>query len=376
MKDLSILIKPASGRCNLRCRYCFYEDVTEHREQADLGMMSGQTLELLVRQAMELAEGRVSFAFQGGEPMLRGLEFYRAFMELERKYGRPGLRAEHSIQTNGVLMDEAWADFFRDNGFLVGLSLDGTRELHDANRVDARGKGTWNTVARALDILRARGTEHNILCVVTGPLARRGQAVYQNLKKLGCRYLQFIPCLDPLGQRGGQPFSLTPERYGVFLRTVFDLWYRDWERGDYVSVRLFDDYVHRLAGQPTGTCATTGSCGRYLVVEGDGSVYPCDFFVLDEWRLGRLGEQTLAELADSPLAGRFRTCGRGSPAACAGCSWLPLCGGGCQRDWVGLERNYHCAALRGFFEYAYPRLSRMAALERRLAAGRPRPAGP
>lgn len=370
MRELSMLIKPASGRCNLRCKYCFYEDVTEHRDQADLGMMSEETLELLVRQAMELAEGRVSFAFQGGEPMLRGLDFYKTFVELERKYARPGLRVEHSIQTNGTLIDGDWADFFRENEFLVGLSLDGTRELHDANRVDVRGRGTWETVTRAMDILKTHGVDYNILCVVTGGLARRGQAVYQGLKKLGCRYLQFIPCLDPLGERGGQPFSLSPERYGRFLCTVFDLWYRDWERGDYVSVRLFDDYVHRLAGQPTGTCATAGSCGRYLVVEGDGSVYPCDFFVLDEWRLGRLGEQSLAELADAPLATQFRACGRGCPAACKDCPWLPLCNGGCQRDWVGQERNYHCAALRSFFAHAYPRMSRMAALERQMAAGR------
>ena len=174
MRELSMLIKPASGRCNLRCKYCFYEDVTEHRDQADLGMMSEHTLELLVRQAMELAEGRVSFAFQGGEPMLRGLEFYRKFVELEQAYARPGLQVEHSIQTNGTLIDEVWADFFRENGFLVGLSLDGTRELHDVNRVDVRGKGTWSTVTQSLGILQAHQAEYNILCVVTGAPARAG----------------------------------------------------------------------------------------------------------------------------------------------------------------------------------------------------------
>ena len=203
--------------------------------------------------------------------------------------------------------------------------------------------------------------------MVTGPAARRGQAVYQNLKRLGGRYLQFIPCLDPLEEeRGGHPFSLTPERYGKFLCTVFDLWYQDWERGDYVSIRLFDDYVHLLAGQNAGTCATAGTCGRYFVVEGDGSVYPCDFFVLDQWRMGRLGEQTLAELAESETALRFCREGRGAPRECGDCQWLPLCNGGCRRDWIGMDRNYHCAALRTFFSYAYPRLRQMAELERRM----------
>ena len=297
MNTVSMLIKPASGRCNLRCRYCFYEDVSEHRQDHDLGLMDEDTAALMIRQAMEEAESRVSFAFQGGEPMVRGLPFFQRFVELERQYLRPGLTVEHSIQTNGTLIDEDWARFFRDNRFLVGLSLDGTKDLHDANRVDSQGRGTWNTVARTLTLLQKWQVEVNLLCVVTGPAARRGQAIYQNLKKLGGRYLQFIPCLDPMEEeRGGRPFSLTPERYGRFLCTVFDLWYQDWEQGDYVSVRLFDDYVHLLDGQRAGTCATAGTCGRYFVVEGDGSVYPCDFFVLDQWRMGKLGEHTLEEL--------------------------------------------------------------------------------
>ena len=367
MDTVSVLIKPASGRCNLRCKYCFYEDVSGLRSEQDLGLMTEETLEELVRQAMELADRRVSFAFQGGEPMLRGLAFYEKFMELEKKYQKPGVLAEHSIQTNGTLIDEAWAVFFRENRFLVGISLDGTRSLHDMNRVDVKGKGTWAAVERALRLLEKKQVEYNILCVITGAAARRGQAIYQSLTGLGCRYLQFIACLDPMEEeRGQRPFSLTPERYGTFLKTVFDLWYRDWEQGNYVSVRLFDDYVHLLAGRPASACASNGVCGQYFVAEGDGSIYPCDFFVLDEYRMGKLEEQTLAELADSPAAREFCTCGRGAPEECTGCRWLPLCGGGCRRDWIGNSRNYHCAALKSFFEYAYPRLEHIARLERRM----------
>lgn len=367
MNTVSMLIKPASGRCNMRCKYCFYEDVAGHRQDHDLGMMSEDTAELMIRQAMECARSRVSFAFQGGEPMLRGLPFFQRFVQLEQQYLRPGLTVEHSIQTNGTLIDESWAEFFRENHFLVGLSLDGTRDLHDSNRVDAGGKGTWSAVEGAWQLLQKHGVDANILCVVTRAAARRGQAIYNNLKKMGCRYLQFIPCLDPLEEaRGSQPFSLTPDRYGTFLCQVFDLWYQDWARGDYVSIRLFDDYVHLLAGQKAGTCSTAGTCGRYFVVEGDGSVYPCDFFVLDEWRMGRLGDQTLEVLAGSGTARRFCEEGRGTPRACENCQWLPLCNGGCRRDWVGMDRNYHCAALRTFFAHAYPRLRQMAALERRM----------
>lgn len=367
MKTVSVLLKPASGRCNLRCKYCFYEDVSELRQEPDLGFMSEATAEQLISQAAAHAQERISFAFQGGEPMLRGLPFFETFVALERRYLPSHLLVEHSIQTNGTLVNDEWARFFRDNHFLVGLSLDGTKDLHDGNRIDHFGKGTWNTVTRSLKLLQTWEVPVNLLCVITGAAARRGQAVYQNLKKLGARYLQFIPCLDPLEEeRGNRPFSLSPERYGHFLCTVFDLWYQDWERGDYTSIRLFDDYVHLLAGQPAGTCATAGTCGRYFVVEGDGSVYPCDFFVLDSWRMGKLGMQTFAELADSERALRFCTEGRGTPRQCANCQWLPLCNGGCRRDWIGMDRNYHCTALRTFFAYAYPRLRQMAQLERRM----------
>ena len=288
-------------------------------------------------------------------------------MELERQYLRPGLTVEHSIQTNGTLIDEDWARFFRDNRFLVGLSLDGTKDLHDANRVDSQGRGTWNTVARALTLLQKWQVEVNLLCVVTGPAARRGQAIYQNLKKLGGRYLQFIPCLDPMEEeRGGRPFSLTPERYGRFLCTVFDLWYQDWERGDYVSVRLFDDYVHLLAGQRAGTCATAGTCGRYFVVEGDGRRLSLRLLCAGPVADGKAGGADPGRTGRSETALRFCREGQGAPQECAGCQWLPLCNGGCRRDWIGMDRNYHCAALRTFFAYAYPRLWRMAELERRM----------
>lgn len=361
MKELSLLIKPASGRCNLRCAYCFYEDEKLHRQMPDYGIMTTEAMEKLIERAFEETETHISFAFQGGEPMLAGLDFFRHFVAHEKKIRCPGVQVDYSIQTNGTLISEEWADFFRENHFLVGLSLDGTKDLHDLHRRDAHGNGSYKTVLQALRILQKAQVEVNLLCVVTGPLSRRAQAVYQSLKKLNVGYLQFIPCLDPLdGLKSG--FSLQPERYGKFLCTLFDQWYRDWECGSYVSVRLFDDYVHLLAGQPAGACATAGNCGRYLVVEADGSVYPCDFFVLDEYRLGNLMEHSFAKLTQNACS--FCEKGRGVPAQCSSCPWISLCSGGCQREWAGTEKNENCAAYRAFFSYAMPRLQQIAALER------------
>lgn len=370
MKNVSVLIKPVSGACDLRCRYCFYHELETHGGVPG-GRMSLQTLENLVRGAFEAAESAVCFAFQGGEPMLAGLDFFRAFVRLEERYRRPGVFVERTIQTNGTHITPEWARFFREHGFLVGISVDGTRALHDAHRVDATGAGSFDAVRRGLAELQKAGVETNALCVVTSALARHGQQAYEGLKKLGFSYLQFIPCLDALGApRGEMPYSLTPARYALFLRTVFDRYYRDWAAGCYVSVRQFDDYVHLLAGQRAGACAATGQCGQYFVVEADGSCYPCDFYVLPETRTGNVNETPLAQIAQSAAQRAFEDAGAARPAACGACEFAVPCGaGGCRRDHVpapdGTE-NYFCPAYRAFFAEAMPRLKEMAAAERRM----------
>lgn len=367
MKVVSLLIKPASGCCNLQCKYCFYEDEIVHRETKNCGMMSDAVLETLVCRAFDEAEECVSFAFQGGEPMLAGITFFRKFIELEKQYARP-IRIEHSIQTNGTLIDDEWAEFFFENHFLVGISIDGTKELHDRFRAYPNGSGSYKTVVRALRILQQYQVDVNILCVVTGNTARHAYGVYQALKKLSVSYLQFVPCLDPITQPSGtMEYSLTPELYGNFLCTLFDCWYLDWSSGNYVSIRLFDDYVHILAGQSTNSCATNGTCGQYFTVEGDGSVYPCDFFALDEWCMGNVSAISLTELAEVEPARRFCKTGRSIPDACTSCQWVRLCRGGCQRDRSN-GVNYHCEAFRKFFDYAISRLCKIACLERQLCA--------
>ncbi|QAT50957.1 anaerobic sulfatase maturase [Caproiciproducens sp. NJN-50] len=366
MKNVSLLIKPASSLCNLCCRYCFYDDVSGNRSVKSMGLMTSETAEKLIRSACEAVEpgGTISFAFQGGEPTLAGLDFYRNFLEIESRYERPGIRVSRAIQTNGVVLDEEWASFLREHQFLVGLSADGTKDLNDLYRKDREGKGTWNRITSVLHLLQKNRVEVNLLCVVTGQCARSPQKVYHTLKKLGVQYLQFIPCLDPLkGQRGEAPYSLSPDAYGKFLCGLFDAWYLDWKSGEYVSIRLFDDYVHLMMGLPSGSCATSGSCGSYFVVESDGSLYPCDFYVLDEWRLGTLENASLPGAGACALARKFQEEGLKKPDACAGCKWFPICLGGCKRDWQpvgGKLQNYYCPSFQRFFEYTAPRLAEVA----------------
>ena len=376
MNSINFLIKPASSLCNLRCRYCFYADEAANRSEASMGVMSRDTAELLLKEAFAAVDGNgvVSFASQGGEPTVAGLDFFRFFTARAKELRPAKVSLSFAIQTNGTLLDADWARFLHDEGYLVGVSLDGFPDLHNRHRTDVEGKGTWNRIVKNLGLLKKERVMVNALCVVTGACARSPQKAYESLKKLGFDYVQFIACLDPIGEeRGGRPWSLTPEAYGGFLCRLFDLWYRDWERGDYHSVRLFDDHIHLLLGESGSTCATCGRCGAYFVVEGDGSVYPCDFFVLDEWRLGKLGEQSFTEMAGSETSRRFLSWGLEKPAECAACPWRALCNGGCKNDWVPASdgpHNYYCRSFRMLFEYAGERMAAVAQAERRARAGR------
>ena len=211
----------------MRCHYCFYRDEQQNRSTSEDCMMTLQTAETLIRRCFaELDQGGfVSFAFQGGEPTLAGLDFFRFFTQTVRKYNQKRVTVQYAIQTNGLAVAEEWARFFREENFLVGISLDGTPDVHDALRPDASGDGTWTRVMQTIKLLEQYHIECNLLCVVTKRLAKKAERVYKSMKATGVRYLQFIPCLDPLGeQRGIENYSLSPELYAQFLCALFDAW--------------------------------------------------------------------------------------------------------------------------------------------------------
>ena len=353
MPPVNVLIKPASSACNMNCAYCFYKDEASRRERAFEGMLSLEQMERVIASAMEYAEHICSFAFQGGEPTLAGLDFYRGVVKLEEKYRRPGVEIRNAIQTNGWGVDEEWARFFAEHRFLVGLSLDGPAELHNRNRVDNAGKGTFNRVVRAARLFDRFRVEYNVLCVLTEQNARAIQRIYHFYQKQGFRWLQFIPCLDPLdGERGGH--SLSTEEYGSFLIRSFDLWFADLKQGRYLSIRHLDNWLSMLLGEPPEDCSMVGLCSVQFVVEGDGGVYPCDFYVLDQWRMGTVGQQSFAEMQSGPVARRFVEESLCVPQECRTCRFAPICRNGCRRNRAampdgGTGQNRYCAAYRRFF---------------------------
>lgn len=367
MPPVNLLIKPASSACNMDCAYCFYKDVAANREKAFEGMLSLEGLEKLLAAAMEYAEGSCTLAFQGGEPSLAGLDFYKALMSLEEKYKRPGVKLYNTVQTNGYGITEEWAAFFAENRFLLGLSLDGPADIHDRNRRGLDGKGSFNRVLHTARLFDKYKVEYNILSVVTGGNVRSAEKIYNFFKKQGFRWLQFIPCLDPMEKpRGSVGYHLSTEQYSDFLIKIFDLWYRDLLKGEYVSIRHIDNWVTVLLGGRPEACGMSGRCSVQFVVEGDGGVYPCDFYVLDKWRLGTVGRESFREMANNKVAEEFVSASLQSPEPCRECQWYFLCANGCKRDRLpgsdsvqGL--NYHCAAYKKFFSQRFRQLQHAAA---------------
>lgn len=374
MPPLSLLIKPASGSCNMRCQYCFYTDETENRSIPLMGRMSLETMGVLVDKAMSYSEGDCAFTFQGGEPTLAGLPFFQALTNHIDRHPAAG-RVRYSMQTNGYDLNEDWARWFAEHRVLVGVSLDGPKEIHDRYRLDHAGRGTFSRVMASLRLLEKYGVEYNILTVVSAANARRARQVYSFFQKHGFHYQQYIECLDPIGEAwGGHEFSLTPERYEVFLKNLFDAWYQDMRAGRHVYNRHFENLLMLLDGQQPESCNLQGTCAQQWVIEADGGVYPCDFYALDQWRLGNILEDAFETMEERRQASGFIQLSQPVPEECRICRWLPLCRNGCRRNREPLEeqgKNYFCSAYRGFLEYAYPRMTEvLASLRQQAAQGR------
>lgn len=362
---ISILIKPASSMCNMRCEYCFYSDVSEHRNILNYGMMSIETLETIVRSAFEYAvEGPCSFTFQGGEPTMVGLNFYKHLIKLQEKYNTKNLMIYNAIQTNGYSIDDEWAKFFAENNFLVGLSLDGTKETHDLFRISPDRKGTWSKVMKTVSLFNKYNVQYNILCVVNNIVARKGESIYNFFKKQGFRYIQFIPCLDTFDDEK-KSFSLTSKRYCEFLKTTFSLYYNDLKNNNYISIRNFDNYVSVIMGNQPECCGMSGVCTSYFVIESNGSVYPCDFYVLDRYNMGNIDIQSFSQLANSETAKTFVKESYHVDDECKNCIWLQICRGGCRRNREPFINgkpvlNQYCQAYKEFFSNSIEKLREIA----------------
>ena len=367
MPAIQVMIKPASGLCNMRCSYCFYADEMANRKQASYGIMSEQTLENVIMRILETADSYCSIVFQGGEPTLAGLDFYRKCLELEQKYNTKKVKIDHALQTNGYVLDEEWCSFFAQNHFLVGLSVDGIKATHDACRKDAEGRDTYFHVLHAARLLEEAGADFNVLTVVNGRTAPKIRRIYEQYRKLGFKWQQYIACLDPvLEEQGKQDYSLRAEVYGQFLIDLFDLWEIDLKQGRQPYIRQFENYIGILMGQMPESCEQRGVCSLQNVVEADGSVYPCDFYVLDEYRLGNLNAEGFDVIDRRRRESGVLENSCNHTESCKKCPYFGICRGGCRRhrQQPGTEpgENCFCESYRMFFAACLPRMQEIARL--------------
>ena len=327
-RPLSLLIKPASADCNLRCSYCFYLPKGSLYPQANRHRMSTPVLERLLASALAAEQAVHPFTWQGGEPLLMGVRFFRTVVDLQVRHARRGAVISNAVQTNATLVTDELADLFAEYRFLVGVSVDGPASIHDSFRRGASGAGTHERVMRGIAPLRARGVALNALAAVSSANVDRPRDVYRSLCDAGILHHQYIPVVEPAADRGHAPWGIGGRQWGDFLCALFDEWLHDEGR---VCVRLFDAVLAALVGDGPGLCTMETDCRHCLVVEHNGDVYPCDFYVQPDLLLGNVTTTDLSAIGDSPAFRRFGLRKAELPDECAACPSLPLCAGDCPR---------------------------------------------
>ena len=375
-----IMVKPVGSACNLRCDYCYYLEKQHLYANEGRQMLSDELLERFIREYIESqTTPEVLFTWHGGEPLVRPLAFYEKVVRLQQRYAR-GRRIANSLQTNGTLINDDWARFFHDQGWLIGVSLDGPEAYHDAFRRTRGGGPSFRNVIRGIDILNRHAVEWNALAVANRLNGDHPLSFYRFFKNIGCRYIQVTPVVERLAHHDdgrqlaslvdeGQlaPFSIRPKQWGNFLCTIFDEWVR--HDVSMFFINIFDATLANWVGVAPGLCTMAKQCGHAGVMEHNGDVYSCDHFVFPEYKLGNIHEQSLVEMMYSERQRRFgRAKADSLPTQCRECQWLNACHGECPRNRFirtangepGL--NYLCEGYRQYFSHVAPYMDVMKRL--------------
>lgn len=378
-RPMYVMLKPAGSLCNLRCKYCYYLEKDKLYKQCKNHVISDELLEMFIKEYIEAqTTPQVLFTWHGGETLMRPISFYKRALELQRIYGR-GRQIDNCIQTNGTLLTDEWCQFFKDNNFLVGVSIDGPQEFHDEYRRTATNKPTFVKVMNGINLLNKHGVEWNALAVVNDYNADYPLEFYRFFKQIGCKYIQFSPIVERVvkredgltlapGMQGGDAgladFSITPEQWGNFLCTIFDEWVHN-DVGEYF-VQLFDATLANWVGQAPGVCILAEECGHAGVMEFNGDVYSCDHFVYPEHLLGNLHTKTITEMMYSDQQNKFAKMKKQMlPQQCKECKFLFACHGECPKNrflndkYGNYGLNYLCKGYRQFFEHVEPYMNFM-----------------
>lgn len=355
MTPMSVLLKPASGNCNMNCDYCFYCDEQNNRKLRSYGYMDEDTLKNVMRKTLLHSQGSCTFAFQGGEPTLVGLEFFENVIKYEKIYNKNNLRVFYALQTNGTKINEDWCRFLKKNNFLVGLSVDGTKTTNDTFRHVKDGVSAYDCAEKAANLMDFYEVDYNILTVVHKKTVNHAAEIYHEYKRKRWGFQQYIACLDPLFKEPGKnEFSLLSEDYGKFLVILFEQWFNDLKKNQQPYIRQFENYIAILLGYYAESCDQRGTCGIQYVIEADGSVFPCDFYMLDEYYLGNFNNSSIKEIDDKRTEINFVKKSNKLSQNCSSCEYFYVCKGGCRRNRVefqdGTYSNYLCEGYKLFFK--------------------------
>lgn len=367
IRPFSLLIKPAAGDCNLRCEYCFYLEphgsefyantVAYHR-------MDLNTVHTMIQKFMKWPQEHFSFAWQGGEPTLMGLDFFREVKKIQRQYLPPNATLANGLQTNGVLLNREWADFLRQEDFLTGISLDGPEYIHDHYRHGCGGEGSFKKVWRGIQTMKQAGAEFNILTLINDVNVKKPEEVYRFFCDNGFNFHQYIPCVEPDGHGGVKPYSISGEEWGDFLIAIFDLWYAKDTRK--VSIRHFDTVFNLLVTNRREQCTVCNNCNQYLVVDFNGDIYPCDFFVEKRLLLGNINRNEWGHCLYSPIYLDFGSQKIKTDPQCQTCRYNWLCVGDCLKHRFCSgggdphKLSHLCIGWQRFYDYALPKFVKLA----------------
>ncbi len=388
-RPVYVMLKPVGSICNLACEYCYYLEKGKFYPEAKQTVMSEQLLEKFIKEYLECqTQPEVLFTWHGGETLMRPISFYKKALELQRLYGR-GRQIDNCIQTNGTLLNDEWCRFFKENNFLVGISIDGPQEFHDEYRRNKQGLPSFYKTMKGLELLKKHGVEYNAMAVVNDYNVDYPLEFYRFFKSIGCHYIQFAPIVERLGNHNDgtlltapkessdaielAEFSVDPVKWGKFLCTLFDEWLKE-DVGTYY-IQLFDSTLANWVGAQPGVCTLARTCGHAGVMEFNGDVYACDHFVFPEYKLGNIHTQTLTEMMYSQRQMKFGADKQEAlPTQCKGCEYLFACNGECPKNRFmhtangepGL--NYLCKGYKKFFQHVAPYMDFM---KKELQAQRP-----
>lgn len=359
-KYLSIMFKTVSDDCNLACDYCYYSSCKGHIKRK-IQTIELETVEKMIKEYMAETSGIASFIWQGGEPLLAGLNFFEKIISFQVKYAPPHTKISNSIQTNGTLITPKVAKFFKKYAFIVGVSIDGPKDIQDKRRNYRNGRGSYNDVMKGISNLRKEGVPFNIITVVHEDNVNRVEELFEFYLKEKFDYIQFIPCMDFMSQdsSGEAKFLISKEDYGKFLCQAFDKWYNTGKPR--INIHHFVNLFSMLTGHQSHMCFFSDSCSSTLVVESNGDVFPCDFYIDENHKLGNINNDTLKIILESEKLLDFHLAKRMLSDSCTSCSYQKICNGGCprNRNWSSegfYVRDYFCESYQMFYQHSVEKM--------------------